>query len=79
MKLYFIKVKNSELYVKVLSEMPLQIVLSTKKYASPFFENHKGFIQKVINDFKNQKIADLEIVEFSESGSFSSFDTSEKK
>lgn len=64
MKLYLIKVKNAELYIKVQTEIPMQIVLTTQKYATPFFEKSENFIKEIINDFKNQKIAELETIEF---------------
>lgn len=64
MKLYLIKVKNAELYIKVQTEIPMQIVLTTQKYATPFFEKSENFIKEIINDFKNQNIAELETIEF---------------
>lgn len=64
MKLYLIKVKNAELYIKVQTEIPMQIVLTTQKYATPFFEKSENFIKEIINDFKNQNIAELETLEF---------------
>ena len=67
-KCYFIKVKNNDLYVKVASEIPMQIVFTTQKYATPFFEKSQNFITEIINDFKNQNIADLEIVSYTIDG-----------
>ena len=64
MELYLIKVKNAELYVKIQSEIPMNIVFTTKKYATLFFKKDENFIKEIITEYKNQNVAELEIIEF---------------
>ena len=59
----FLRIKDTELFLKIneISKIPQFTLL---KYASNFDKvQDKEFINSIINDFKNQKVAELEVIE----------------